>query len=204
MYFFKRLAFFGVLCFFAVQAAGQRRVFHGGLLGGLSASQVHNDNFSGYNKLGLYAGAYIQTELSDKFLFETGMQYVAKGSRSVKRDNQDIVHKYVMRLGYIEFPVLLKFRIEKWDFELGPSFGFLLHSKELDQFGEQQSPTSFEPFELAVTVGVNYMVNEQVGVNLRHVNSIFPIRTPTDGVYYTNGQAQYNIVLTLAVRYFMW
>lgn len=183
---------------------GQKRLFHGGLLGGLTLTQVQNDTYAGYNKFGLYFGGYILTEFNDMWIGEIGMNYAGKGSKETSRDKNDVYNKYVMRLGYIEFPVIVKIRIQKFDFELGPSFGFLIFSKELDQYGEQQSPTEFKKFELAVIVGVNYMFNEKLGLNLRSQNSIFPIRTPTDGVYYTNGQGQYNIVLSLAVRYFMW
>ncbi len=182
----------------------QKRVFHGGLLGGLTMSQVQNDNSGGFNKLGLYFGSYILTEFNDKWIGEIGMNYAGKGSKETSRDKNDVFNKYVMRLGYIEFPVLVKFRIQKFDFELGPSFGFLIHSKELDQYGEQQSPTEFEKFELAGIIGVNYMFNESLGINIRSQTSILPIRKPNDGVYYTNGQAQYNIVISFAVRYFMW
>jgi hypothetical protein len=182
----------------------QKRLFHGGLLGGLTLTQVQNDNYAGYNKFGLYFGGYILTEFNDMWIGEVGMNYAGKGSKETSRDENDVYNKYVMRLGYIEFPVIVKIRIQKFDFELGPSFGFLIFSKELDQYGEQQSPTEFKKFELAIIVGVNYMFNEKLGLNLRSQNSILPIRTPNDGVYYTNGQAQYNIVLSLAVRYFMW
>ena len=182
----------------------QKRLFHGGLLGGLTMTQVQNDNSGGFNKVGLYFGGYILTEFNDMWLLEIGMNYAGKGSREVNRDKNDVYNKYVMRLGYIEFPVIVKFRLHKFDFELGPSFGFLIHSKELDQYGEQQSPTEFKKFELAGIIGVNYMFNEKLGLDLRSQTSILPIRTPNEGVYYTNGQAQYNIVISLAVRYFMW
>jgi hypothetical protein len=190
--------------FFILNVQAQKRLFHGGLLGGITMTQVQNDNSGGFNKIGLYFGGYILTEFNDMWIGEIGMNYAAKGSRETSRDKNDIYNKYVMRLGYIEFPVIIKFRINKFDFELGPSFGFLIYSKELDQYGEQQSPTEFEKFELAGIIGLNYMFNEKLGLDLRSQTSLLPIRKPSDGVYYTNGQAQYNIVLSLTVRYFMW
>lgn len=199
---FLILIFFFTSIISGVQA--QKRIFHGGLLGGITMTQVQNDNSGGFNKIGLYFGGYILTEFNDMWIGEIGMNYAAKGSREVNRDKNDVYNKYVMRLGYIEFPVIIKFRLQKFDFELGPSFGFLIYGKEFDQYGEQQSPTEFERFELAAIIGVNYMFNEKLGLDLRSQTSILPIRTPNDGVYYTNGQAQYNIVLSLAVRYFMW
>ena len=195
------------ILFFTATLSGvqaQKRLFHGGILGGLTMTQVQNDNSGGFNKIGLYFGTYILTEFNDMWIGEIGMNYAGKGSRETSRDKNDVYNKYVMRLGYLEFPVIVKFRFHKFDFELGPSFGFLLFSKELDQYGEQQSATEFKNFELAVIIGVNYMFNEKLGLDLRSQTSILPIRTPNEGVYYTNGQAQYNIVISLAVRYFMW
>ena len=181
-----------------------QRLFHGGVLGGITATQVHNDISGGFNKVGLYAGVYLQTHFADRWKAELGMNYAGKGAREVSRDKNDVFNKYVMRLGYLEFPLVIKFNLKKWDFELGPSFGFLLFGKEFDQYGEQNSPTAFKKYELAGIVGVNFMANEKLGFNLRSQTSILPIRTPNDNVYYTIGQAQYNIVLSLTVRYFVW
>lgn len=182
----------------------QKRLFHGGLLGGITATQVHNDNSGGFNKIGLYLGGYIQTEFSDMWIGEIGMNYAAKGARQNSGDKNVGYSKYVARLGYIEFPVIIKIRFSKFDVEAGLSFGFLLFGSEFLNGDKQQSPTAYKPFEFAGIIGVNYMFNDKLGVNLRSQTSLLPIRIPTDNVFYTNGQAQYNIVMTFTVRYFMW
>jgi len=182
----------------------QKRLFHGGLLGGITATQVHNDNSGGFNKIGLYFGGYILTEFNDMWIGEIGMNYAAKGARENSGDKNVGFNKYVARLGYIEFPVILKIRFSKFDIEAGLSFGFLLFGSEFLNGNKQISPTEYKPFEFAGIIGVNYMFNDKLGINLRSQTSLLPIRTPTEGVFYTNGQAQYNIVMTFAVRYFMW
>ena len=200
----KRLFISILLVLFLTQVYAQKRLFHGGLLGGITATQVHNDNSGGFNKVGPYLGGYIIAEFSDMWIGEIGMNYAAKGAREVSGDKNVGFSKYVAKLGYMEFPVVLKFRISGFDIEAGLSVGFLLFGSEFLNGNEQQSPTEYESFEFAGIIGVNYMFTDKFGLDLRSQTSIFPIRTPTDGVFYTNGQAQYNIVMTLAVRYFMW
>ena len=109
----------------SIASIGQKRVFHGGLLGGMSFSQVLNDGLSHYSKLGLYGGVFISTEFSDLWSGEVGMQYCQKGSKE-RFSNNVQYNGYKMTLGYIEFPFLAKVRNAKWDFEFGLSFGFLL------------------------------------------------------------------------------
>ena len=50
------IVFFGLL-----SAVSAQRVFHAGLLGGVSISQVLNDGLSHYSKLGFYGGGFIST-----------------------------------------------------------------------------------------------------------------------------------------------
>lgn len=182
----------------------QKRAFHGGLLAGITATQVQNDNSGGFNKIGLYFGGYILSEFGEYWIGEIGMNYAGKGARENSGDKNVGFNKYVSRLGYIEFPVIIKFRIQKFDIEAGLSFGFLLFGEEFVNGDKQQSPTNYESFEFAGIIGVNYMFNEKFGLNLRSQTSILPIRTPTENVFYSNGQGQYNIVISFAVRYFMW
>ncbi len=188
-----------VLFFFVSSIAlnAQQRVFHAGLLGGISASHVDNDTFAHFSKLGIYAGGYILTEFSDKWIGEIGMTYVMKGSKEPHRSDQ--TYK-----GYIESPFIVKFRMHEWDIEFGLSAGILLHSKEENLWqNEAFSDSQFETFELAGIIGVNYSFDDKWGLNLRSSNSILPIRYPTEDVYHPPLYGQRNIVLTLAVRYFV-
>ena len=80
-----------ILLFFiavSTQSKAQERVFHAGLLGGFTASQVINDSFSGYNKLGIYAGGFISTDFNDLISGEIGMIYSQKGSKEPNRKGQ--------------------------------------------------------------------------------------------------------------------
>jgi len=191
------------LFIFTTSILAQERVFHAGLLGGISASQVQNDNFLHFNKLGFYGGVYIQSEFSDKWIWEIGMSYVMKGSKETQKKNVTY-NGYKMTLGYLEFPFLVKFRMHEWDIEFGLSGGILLHSNEQNLWqDEAYSSAQFETFEFAGIIGVYYSINETWGLNLRSSNSIIPIRYPTDNVYHPPLYGQRNIILTFAVRYYV-
>jgi hypothetical protein len=192
---------------FLIAATGinaQKRIFHGGLNFGITATQVHNDNSGGFNKIGLYFGGFILTHFSDQWMFEIGMNYAGKGARENSGDKNVGYNKYVSRLGYIEFPFLIKFRLKKFEVEAGLSIGFLLFGKEYFNGDLQKSPTKYKRYEFAGILGASYMFNDQWGLEIRSQTSLLPIRTPTEGVFYTNGQGQYNIVISFTVRYFIW
>jgi hypothetical protein len=137
-------------------------------------------------------------------MFEIGMNYAGKGAREVTGDKNIGFSKYVARLGYIEFPFLLKFELKRFAVEGGLSIGFLVFGKEFFNGDLQESPTKYKRYEFAGILGASYMFNDQWGVEIRSQTSLLPIRTPTDGVFYSNGQGQYNIVISFTVRYFMW
>lgn len=181
----------------------QGRVFHAGLLGGVSFSQVLNDGLSHYSKLGFYGGGFISTDFNELWSGEIGFTYVMKGSKERFTSNTTY-DGYKMTLGYVEFPFIAKVRFQKIQVEFGLSVGLLVNSNEENWYQDQTfSASEFEPFELAGIVGVNYNFNDKWGLDLRSSNSIFPIRYPTDNVYHPPFYGQRNIILTLAVRYFI-
>jgi len=200
---FKKVILLFILLFLFINADSQKRIFHAGLLFGMTATQIHNDNSAGFNKIGLYAGGYVSTDFGKRIKFEIGMNYAAKGSRENSGDNNIGYNKYVARLGYIEFPFVVKYRLNKFDIEAGLSIGFLLFGNEFVNGDKQQSVTDFKKFEFAGILGASYMFNEKWGIEFRSQTSLLPIRTPTDGVFYTNGQGQYNIVMSFAVMYYI-
>ena len=111
--------------------------FKGGVLAGATTSQISGDNLAGFHKLGAMAGVFANCVLVEQPKFglklQMEMDFVMKGSHSFSRSGQAVnpMAKYVLNLGYIEVPVLLRFRIARitirnssdFEFELGPAFG---------------------------------------------------------------------------------
>ena len=58
--------------------------FNGGLIGGISTSQVSGDNLSGYNKAGLFLGIFTQLPVSSITNIKMEMNFIQKESRNPK------------------------------------------------------------------------------------------------------------------------
>lgn len=154
--------------------------FQGGLVGGVVGSQVAGDRYSGYNKVGIMGGAYIALTMAEKYTLQLEMEYIQKGSRhNVDPDKPgDITYK--LNLGYIEMPLLFRYKImERVDVEAGLGMGFLVSHKE-SQDGQdisKQMP-GFNATNLSVIAGFSYSFHDRYRINLRTGNSLEGIRKP--------------------------
>jgi hypothetical protein len=102
--------------------------FRAGLIAGLSTTQVAGDQLSGFNKAGIIGGGFVNAAMGEKISIQMEILFIQKGSRKpVDIDNNNAY--YVMRLSYIEVPLLFKWQAaQKFNNELGPSFGTLIFS----------------------------------------------------------------------------
>jgi len=166
--------------------------FHGGLVGGFNVSQIDGDNWAGYNKAGLVAGAFVFTDLSEKWTAQLEIRYSSKGSATPKY----YVDKIKFRLLYIEIPIVAKFEIvKKLDIEAGVSIGYLFNAARNDGYGYVKFEEVPEKFEGAICAGLNYLLFDKVGVNARYSYSLFPVYSQYTGATYGTG-AWYNNVIT--------
>ncbi len=169
---------------------------------GLAGTQVQGDGLGGFDKLGFMGGLGIRTELAEKFDLGFEINFVQKGS--VKRANPEAgdYSEYKMSLGYIQVPVYLKYNVtDKIAFTGGPAIGVLIGSKEEDMNGEIPVQTEFEPFELAVIIGVRYAISEALSTGIRLDQSLLPIRTKGDFTYNRLIGKQYNTALGIYLYY---
>jgi opacity protein-like surface antigen len=171
---------------------------------GVSASQVHGDQLSGYNKAGLVGGLGVEYPFS-KVQASLEILFVQKGSR--KNPTNDDPTKYLMRLNYVEVPIAVKkFFVPQVGFEVGTSGGILLKTDnvEWDINGQLVARQKFRRFEWAVLMGLVYQINENSYVNFRFSYSILPIRPYPSGTssYYFYDRGQYNNVIMLSYEYY--
>jgi len=182
----------------------QAQRFQGGLLGGLNATQVRGDAFTGYNKAGVLAGAFVSTELSENFFWQMEFKYSQKGSRKNPNHEKQDFDKYIMRLGFMELPVLIGYHAdERIDILAGFSVGWLAHAKEFDIQGEfpREDQVSFKEYEFAGFAGLRYNLSAHFAADLRIGYSLIPIRDMVgDSPYWFTG-GQFNNVLSTALYY---
>jgi hypothetical protein len=191
---------FIVLLLFVPNSYAQE--FKGGLKGGICASQVSGDDLSGFDKAGLILGGYVARSLSERVALQMEIMYIQKGSRKNARPDKGDYQSYIMRLNYIEIPVLLNWRHKKkWGFEIGPSIGYLFKSYEADEFGVFVNARPFNPTEIAINFGLNYYMTENLFVNTRYGNSVLPIRDHVSGATYKLNWGQYNTAISFTLNY---
>jgi hypothetical protein len=195
-----------LIIFLLVAAAGHAQRFEGGLLGGFNATQVEGDNFKGYHKPGILAGAFVQTDLIPTLFAGMEIKYSQKGSRKKIRPRDPEPEVYIMRLGYMELPVFVGFRTnDRGAVVAGISAGYLIHSGEFNEYGEfpPQDQHAFNQFDLQPFLGFQFDMLEQVKLDLRFALSVLPIRgQPGDNAtnyYWLNNQ--FNNVISLALYY---
>jgi hypothetical protein len=176
--------------------------FHAGVIGGLATTQVAGDQLSGFNKAGVIVGGFANAPLTDKSSFQMEIIFIQKGSRKpVEPDNNN--EYYVLRLSYIEVPLLYKYQATpKINVEIGPSFGVLIFSEEEREWGKYQPDPPFNNYEFSGNVGLSYSLSEKLCVNARFNTSILTIRPWVQNTYdpfFDKGQ--YNTVVAFTLHY---
>jgi hypothetical protein len=199
-YFFLLFSFLFVLIFISRKAEAQK--FHGGATFGLVGSQVAGDTYSGYHKAGIFGGGYVNLKLGEHSILQMELTYFQKGSRE-NPDSTNNYTSYILRLNYVELPLLYQYKIKKWIFEAGPSLGF-----NIGYYEEYNSETEFNGNDpVAVTfqinAGIRFFVNEHFGFDLRTNNSLLNIRKEnvTGDVWRFWGWGQFNDALAFSVFY---
>ena len=181
--------------------------FHGGLIGGLAATQVAGDTYSGFKKAGIFFGGYVNLDLSEKSSLQMELTYFQKGSR-VNPDSSSNYQQYLFRANYIEVPFLYQFKAGKFRIFAGPSMGILMGHYEEVNYQRLDGGTSYNqpaPLTLQVNLGFRFNISEKFGVDFRTNNSILNIRknNVTGDVWriWTYGQFHDSLVLSLFYQF---
>lgn len=190
---------FIIHCFFLTPLFLMSQQFNGGLIIGLSATEISGDRLHGPNKAGIYAGAFVNRYITEKSSLQMELNFVQKGSR-MNPDTTNNFEQYLLRINYAEL-----FLHYKWDFhpmftlETGPSLGVLINSYEEADFMILDRP--LKSFDLSGNIGLFYHFHRQWSFNIRYSNSILAVRPHTFGQTYRWNRGQYNEVLSFTLHY---
>jgi len=193
--------FLGMLLL-VVQVFPQR--FEGGILAGFNGAQVEGDTYKGYNKPGILAGAWVQTDLAPAVFAGMELKFSQKGARSRQDPKQPVQEKYIMRLNYVDLPAYIGFRTSYLISQVGGvSMGYLISSAEYSENGifppEDQKP--FNNFDLQPFVGFQFDFLDNLKLDLRISHSVLPVRGKPDNDLYYWRQNQFNNYLSMAFYY---
>lgn len=214
------------LSFISPESSGQ--TFKSGLIGGIVTSQVGGDSYSGFNKLGLTVGGFVRYGLSEKWSAQFEIAYVQKGSRNdfsiSENDPSQASEFFLMRLNYIEIPLLIKFSHRNFVYEAGLYYGSLVGLymeyrqdngrvsgpyENLDEFNQQLIDNGetklVKDYDFGGMVGLAYKITDNILGLLRISTSFIPIKEFEVGqkdYYPTHLRLGYtNSALTATLRY---
>lgn len=187
----------------------QAQSFDGGLIAGVVTSQIDGDGYGGFHQLGCTGGFFgrIPSEGPSSWQFE--LKYSLYGAHSDSKEVDYGMSPMSIRLHYVELPVMFRYDLSKLningkslDFitlELGLSGDFLLRGTQSADFEDNFDNPSWLLFSVTGNVGLQFDINERLGINIRSMNSLTPCRlTPGAGSYFLH---YFNIALQATVVY---
>ena len=198
-----------LLCCGFLSISIQAQNFGGGIILGLSTSQVGGDDLAGFNKAGLLAGAFANTPISELLSFQMEITYLQKGSNNPNINNSEHPNylKEDISSSYIEVPLLLQYhQSNKMKIEGGVQLAYLINGYYNDLNGEIPiySVDPFIEYDFGLLLGIDYKYSENISLNTRLSSSILPIGAEDyDGVnsYNSSRKGKYNSVLSFAIHY---
>jgi hypothetical protein len=194
------------LILFSLSKLQAQKIFQAGMLAGINGCQIHGDSYSGFNQLGAVGGFFVCTNPEKKYYFQMELQYSVKGSRKIPYPERGDFDTFELRMQYAEAPFLIRMNYKHFYFQMGETIGLLTRVREWDDFGEI-TPLNFRRLESALIVGLGIKISENIIIDLRYTNSLFPIKKFNVPLYYPNSlsnlfnKGMYNNVLGLTACY---
>jgi len=181
-----KLFFVAVMAFVGLNCYSQE--FKGGLLAGMSASQIDGDGLAGYDKIGLAGGVFLSRELNDVWEAQFEMRFMQKGAANHSSD-------YKITLNYIELPFLAHYKFKKkYVFEAGLVPAVFLWGTESAR--NLTSDIEYWKFSLDARLGAYYKFNDNFAFSAQFVRSILPIYSYTTK-YDTKSELAHSLIFLL-------
>ena len=186
----------------------QAQDFGGGVILGLSTSQVGGDDLAGFHKAGLLLGVFANKSITELLSFQMEMTYIQKGSNNPNMNNVEHPNysKQDISLSYIEVPLLLQYnQSDKLKIEGGVLTAYLVDGHYNDLSGKMPNPINpFISYDIGLLLGIDYKYSENISLNTRIGNSILPIGSEdyeNQVPYNSSKKGKYNSVLSFALHY---
>jgi hypothetical protein len=197
---------FAILIFCGFLALSiQAQNFGGGVILGLSTSQVGGDDLGGFNKAGLLIGVFANKSISEMLSFQMEMTYIQKGSNNPKM-NENGQGQQDISISYIEVPLLLQYyQSDKLKIEGGVLTAYLIDGYYNNLSGKMSNGTNpFISYDIGLLLGIDYKYSKNISLNTRISNSIFPIGAEdykNQAQYNYSRKGKYNSVLSFSLHY---
>ena len=177
---------------------------HIGLTGGITASQVDGDAYTGFNKLGIIAGGFVSQEIDYDISWQADLHYVTRGVYKGPGENDPTLYRSSYH--YIEIPLTVHYLYnQKVQLEVGTSPEVLIKTVFADQDGiidPASYPDDIRRIGLTVLGGITYWFSETAGVGIRYTYSAIPFRDPQEWNH-PRYRGYFHNVISLAVSYYI-
>lgn len=164
----KRLFFaITVIAFSAGTAQAQTTTF--GLKAGMTDANMKFSgsgvNISLTSKIGFYAGAFADIGVSENFSVQPELFYSALGA---KQKGSSGAPDETLNLGYINLPVLAKYKNDGFFAFLGPQIGYLLSEKSKSGSSSTNDKSQFNSTDFSGVIGAGYTLTSGLGFDARY------------------------------------
>lgn len=189
-----------ILCFFLLGKTRPQN-FEGGVLLGLTASQIDGDNYRGYNKVGLQGGGWVRRMFTYTVGGQMELRYVQKGALKTNTVKDPTYSRTALH--YVDIPLMVQYVYnERIVLELGLDPEVLMKARLEDENGVIPIPDpTYNRFTMSAVAGLGYRFLEVFSAHFRFNYSILPIRAHPSGQTYLLNRGHYSNVLSFAVYY---
>lgn len=183
----KLISFFSIVCFLSpskqtIQAQDDPLKFAARVNGGLSTTQVHGDQISGFNKFGYTAGASVDIRRKASSGVQFGMFLTQKGSRRVPDPKNGDYTTWSYRFTYIDLPIIKTWDAQDWWIGAGIQPSILVRGEE-DFYGNGFTELSYLellPVDLGAVAAAGWKFNSLISTEVRLSQSLMPISERPD------------------------
>jgi len=175
-----------------------------GVSAGVNASQVSGDGYGGFDKAGLLIGLYSDFDLSQTLNFQFEINYSQKGSRRNPNTAEGDTDFFLLRMNYVEIPVMLRIKKNRFTYEAGFYYSQLVNSYLEDENGPFEIPpqlNQFNQFDVGALIGINFNFTENLIMNWRYNNSIINFREYDSGASFRFDNGMFHNYLSFTLRY---
>lgn len=193
------------LSFILLTLTGTGQDFKGGIMAGVAGTQVAGDTYYGFHKAGIFAGGFVNLQVSEHSAFQMELEYFQKGSRE-NPDSANNYTQYLFRVNYIELPVFYQYIAGKrFKVEFGPSAGFLVGYYEERDYYEIKGGNRPASVTFQLNAGLYVYITSHLTANIRTNNSMINIRSDnaTGDILriFPGNYGQFNDCLVLSLFY---
>lgn len=186
--------------------------FDGGIMAGVVTSQINGDGYSGFHQIGWTAGIFSRIPSNGPSSWQMELKYSLFGAHSDVKEVEVGLNPMDIRLHYIELPLMFRYNLSRFsisgmplDFltlELGISGDFLVRGTQSANHENHFDNPSWLFFSVTGNVGVQFNINDRLGINIRSMYSLTPCRLhPEVPVFsfrhYYNSALQATVVYTI-------